>query len=209
MPIVYFVSHPDVVVDPDIPVPRWPLSERGRERMRLMLAQPWVADVGAVFSSDEQKAIDGATILAGHLGLAHEQVEALGENDRSSTGYLPGEEFQRVADEFFARPHESVRGWERAVDAQRRIVTAVAQLAAAQTPAAQTPAAQTPAAQSSKGAIAVVSHGGVGTLLLCHLLGAPISRRHEQPGRSGGNYFAFEQPSARLLHEWRPIEPQS
>jgi broad specificity phosphatase PhoE len=190
MPVVYFITHPDVVIDPNVPVPRWPLSERGRERMRALLAQPWVPEVGAVFSSTEQKAIDGAAILAQHLGLGSEQVEALGENDRSSTGYLPGDEFQRVADEFFARPEESVRGWERAVDAQQRIVDAVQPLAAA---------------HASKAAIAVISHGGVGTLLLCRLLQQPISRRNEQPGRSGGNYFTFEAPSLRLLHAWKDI----
>ena len=36
------------------------------------------------------------------------------------------------------------------------------------------------------GPIVVVSHGGVGTLLLCHLKGVPISRTEEQPGGNGG-----------------------
>lgn len=25
----YFITHPSVVIDPQLPVPRWPLSERG------------------------------------------------------------------------------------------------------------------------------------------------------------------------------------
>lgn len=36
------------------------------------------------------------------------------ENDRSSTGFLPPEEFEVVADAFFAQPGVSVRGWETA-----------------------------------------------------------------------------------------------
>ena len=60
--------------------------------------------------------------MADRLGLTPIVIDGLGENDRSSTGYLPKAEFEAVADAFFARPEESVRGWERAVDAQRRIV---------------------------------------------------------------------------------------
>ena len=29
MPLIYYISHPDVVKDPAVPVPRWPLSARG------------------------------------------------------------------------------------------------------------------------------------------------------------------------------------
>ena len=48
----------------------------------------------------------------------------IGENDRSATGFLPREEFWATADLFFAHPTESIRGWERAIDAQARIVAA-------------------------------------------------------------------------------------
>ncbi len=65
----------------------------------------------------------------------------------------------------FARPSESVRGWERAVDAQARIVRAVNRILDAR----------------EHGDIAIVAHGGVGTLLLCHLLKEPISRGRDQP----------------------------
>ena len=132
--MIYFITHPDVVVDSAIPVPQWPLSERGRERMQASLRLPWVAGIRAVHSSTEQKAVDGAEILARHLGLPFRQVEALGENDRSATGYLPGPEFEATADQFFAAPTESVRGWETAEHAQRRVVTAVDEILRSQQP---------------------------------------------------------------------------
>lgn len=192
MPTVHFVTHPDVVVDPAVPVPDWPLSPRGRERMVRALAGAWVPGVRAVWSSAERKALDGAEILARHLGLPVRVLEALGENDRSATGYLPAPEFEAVADMFFADPHRSVRGWERAADAQRRIVGAAeAVLAAA----------------PAEGDVAIVSHGGVGTLLLCHLRGDAISRAHDQPPNRGGNRFAFDAATRRVLHGWIPIDP--
>lgn len=188
---IYFITHPDVVIDPTVPVPQWPLSVRGRSRMQRLLHRDWPAHVEAIYCSTEQKAVDGAAILSEALSIPFHRVAALGENDRSATGYLPKAEFEATVDAFFARPHESIRGWERAIDAQARIVEAVAHLAST-----------TPGA----GPIAVVSHGGVGALLLCSLTGGLISRTAEQPGVSGGNYFLCQMPEGLLVHGWKPIE---
>ena len=43
MATVYFITHPDVVMDPSVPIQRWPLSERGRARMQRVLELPWAA----------------------------------------------------------------------------------------------------------------------------------------------------------------------
>ena len=187
----FFLTHPDVVIDPLIPVPDWPLSPRGAARVRTALSRPWLAGVRAIQSSTERKAVDTALILSGGLGIEFGTIAALGENDRSSTGYLPREEFERVADAFFAEPEISIRGWERAIDAQRRIVAAVdAALAAARPP----------------GDLAIVSHGAVGALLLCALEGLPISRGEDQPAGAGGNYYAFDTATRLLRHGWLPID---
>jgi broad specificity phosphatase PhoE len=147
---VYFITHPNVAISRHIEVPHWPLSELGRARMERGLNQPWVGSVTSIYSSTEQKAIDAAQILAQRRALEFMQAAELGENDRSSTGFLEPSEFEAVATEFFAEPKLSVRGWERAVDAQSRIVGAVRRLVEL---------------DRTAGAIAIVSHGAVGTLL--------------------------------------------
>ena len=187
----YLITHPNVVIRRDVPVPRWPLSELGKQRMRAGLRQPWVREVTSVYCSTEQKAIDGAEILAGGLGIGFEQVEELGENDRSATGFLPPDEFERVADQFFASPEISVRGWERAIDAQSRIVRAVEGIAKT---------------DNTSGAIAIVSHGAVGTLLYCHLTGEPIDRRRDQPPNGGGNFYGFTLSPPAVHSWWRTID---
>src|SRR5580658_8724580 len=125
MDTVFFITHPDVLIDPTVPVPEWRLNARGIVRMRAMLSQNWIPAITHVVSSEEQKAIDGAAILAEHLGLPRATHKGLGENDRSSTGYLPQPEFESLADAFFAHPEQSAHGWERALDAQARIVAAM------------------------------------------------------------------------------------
>jgi broad specificity phosphatase PhoE len=190
MDTVFFITHPDVLIDPTVPVPEWRLNARGIVRMRAMLSQNWIPAITHVVSSEEQKAIDGAAILAEHLGLPRATHKGLGENDRSSTGYLPQPEFESLADAFFAHPEQSAHGWERALDAQARIVAAMHDVLRT----------------APSGDVAVVSHGGVGALLLCHLQGRPISRAADQPPGSGGHFLSFNRADWTLSHDWRPID---
>ena len=190
--VAYFITHPDVLIDPGVPVPDWKLAPCGRARMVRASASSWMAGVRSIWCSAERKSRDAASILGEQLGLSVAGLVGLGENDRSATGYLPAAEFESVADRFFAQPEQSVRGWERAIDAQRRIVTAVDHVCAA--------------AAGCGGDLAIVSHGGVGTLLLCHLRGEAISRAHDQPRNNGGNYFAFDVGIRRVRHGWRAID---
>ncbi|QKD04828.1 histidine phosphatase family protein [Mesorhizobium loti] len=189
MPIAYYITHPQVQMDAAIPVPEWGLSDVGRARAFAMLDQPWVGPIRRIFSSAERKAIDTAEILARHLRLAVEVRDKMHENDRSATGFLPPPEFEAVADQFFANPHKSIRGWERAIDAQQRIVSEVEAVLGA----------------DEAGDIAFVGHGGVGTLLLLSLSGREISRAADQPA-GGGNYFAYDIATRRLIHGWRPVD---
>ena len=154
-----------------------------------MLDQPWVRSIQRIVSSAERKALETAGILAAHLGLAIEVRERMHENDRSATGFLPPPKFEAVADQFFANPHISVRGWERAIDAQHRIVSEVDAVLGS----------------NDVGDIAFVGHGGVGTLLLLSLSGLEISREADQPA-GGGNHFAYDVSARRLVHGWLPID---
>ena len=150
---LFFITHGDVVIDPAVPVPEWGLNETGRARHEAFNAH--APAFGSVWSSKERKAREGAEILAAAQGMSPRRVAALHENDRSATGYLPGAEFEAVVAEFFGKPEESVRGWERAVDAQRRVIAAL----------------QWIATDAPSGDIAVVAHGGVGALTRAHVLG--------------------------------------
>jgi broad specificity phosphatase PhoE len=157
--------------------------------MRAFACGHDLGKLSAVWASTETKAIEAAGILAAQFGLPVFVHHGLCENDRSATGFLPPPEFDRMADAFFARPEESARGWERAVDAQARVS-----------------AADDDILQKFSGEnIAFVSHGGVGTLLLCKYLGIPIARTADQPFQ--GHFWAFDVATRRVIHRWREIAP--
>ncbi|MDP1618088.1 histidine phosphatase family protein [Phenylobacterium sp.] len=179
---ILFVTHPEVVIDPDVPVPRWPLSAKGRARMEALAEALAGLRVRAVWSSDEQKAMDGAEILSERLQAPHHVDAALGENDRSATGYIAPPRFWEVVAEFFAHPDVSVQGWETARDAQSRILAAMGRVA--------------DEAQSSL--TVVVSHGGVGQLLTAALQNVAIGQEAKSPNPSGGGYLLLETSPLRL-----------
>lgn len=185
-----YVTHPEVRIDPAVPVPAWGLDERGLERTRAMLHQPWIPEVGRIICSAERKALETAAVIASHLDLMPEVRPDTHENDRSATGFLPPDEFESMADAFFAFPDTSVRGWERAVDAQARMLDALADVIRADDPPDHD--------------IVVVGHGGVGTLLLCSLAGEAIDRRHDQGG--SGHYFSYDLAERRLVHPWKAVD---
>ena len=187
--IVRYLTHPQVQIDPDVPVPQWGLSSIGRARTEAVAQAGWLARTTQIIASGERKAIETAEVIADQLGLMIEIREAMHENDRSATGFLKPAEFEEVADQFFAQPDLSVRGWERAIDAQARIVRE----------------AEAVLARNRPGDVLFVGHGAVGTLLFCHYAGHAIDRVHDQPA-GGGHVFAFARERRQVLHAWRKME---
>jgi broad specificity phosphatase PhoE len=185
-----YLSHPQVNIDANVPVPEWGLSDVGRQRTLAVRHSPLLKATQLVVSSGERKALETASLIAEALGLVVLTLPESHENDRSATGFLPPTEFDSVANQFFDQPGRSVRGWERAIDAQKRIVDA----------------ARRAMAMSDSGDVLMVGHGGVGTLLYCHFRGLEISRRHDQQGGGGGNYWSLDLDTLNILQGWRSME---
>lgn len=190
---VRYLSHPQVIVDPAKEITKWSLNDTGHARVARLAKSGALAGTTRIVSSAETKALETARPLAETLAGTVEVRERMHENDRSSTGFLPPEAFERMADRFFATPDQSAEGWETAQDAQNRICAEVEACLAAHT----------------GGDLLFVGHGAVGTLLYCALAGVPISRAHDQGPGGGGNYFAFDAEARCPTSGWRPMEELS
>ncbi|MBM3604605.1 MAG: histidine phosphatase family protein [Alphaproteobacteria bacterium] len=189
--IVRYLTHPQVLMEPLKDVRAWSLNEVGSSRVASLAARLGsLSRTRRVVSSDETKALETATPLALALGVELEVRPRMHENDRSATGFLPPQEFEAVADQFFAEPAMSVRGWETADDAQRRIVAEI----------------EACLVGPQDGDILFVGHGGVGTLLFCALSGIGIDRRFDQGPVGGGCWFAFDFRVRRPQRRWQPME---
>ena len=188
---VRYLTHPQVRMEPFKDVRRWGLSQVGIARIAELAATPGILlGTKRIISSDETKALETAGPLARALRVDLEVRTRMHENDRSATGYLPPEEFETAANEFFANPSKSVRGWETAQDAQHRIVAEV--IACLEGP--------------QDGDILFIGHGGVGTLLFCALSGIGIDRRFDQGPGGGGCWFQFDSEERRPQQGWQLME---
>jgi len=187
--VLRYLSHPQVSVDPAVAVPDWGLSDIGRSRTESISHSLSLRSTTSIISSSERKAIETADMLARPLKLRVQERPATHENDRSATGFLSPDVFEETANQFFGRPLESIDGWERAIDAQSRIVAEV----------------NSAIQDHVAGDLLIVGHGGVGTLLYCHFADVPISRAFDQPA-GGGNFFTIDLATRHPLHHWLPME---
>lgn len=181
-----YLSHPESAVDPLVPVPDWGLSARGVARATALAAR-WPCGSGHLWCSPERKAQDCAAIMGYPTGNTVETLPESHEVDRSATGFVPAARHDALARRLFLYPDQSAEGWERAVDAQARIVKAVTVLIA----------------RSYKPLI-LIGHGGVGTLLWLHLTGQPITPEADQPRQ--GCAWVYDLGQSRAIHGWRAFE---
>ena len=184
---LFFITHAEVDIDPAVPVPEWGLSETGAARHAGFAKR--APEFCAIWSSTERKAREGAAFLADAQNLSVQSDPELGENDRSATGFLPPDVFEKAADAFFEYPDISYKGWETAIAAQTRVVSALQRIVSA----------------SPKGDVAVVAHGAVGALTRAWAMGSQISRAHDQIG-SCGNVMVLARPDLAFVRGWTPME---
>lgn len=160
MKTIYFITHPNVDVTPNTPPNMWNLSEQGNERVHNLTKEDWWKYVQFIVSSNESRALQTLDIIKERYNIPSQVFYPLEEQRRSNTNYyLSLTDLAITMRMFFSRPKESIRGWESAVDAQQRIVTAI------ETIQELYPQYQT---------IAIISHGIVGSLLRSYLMHHPI-----------------------------------
>ena len=97
----------------------WPLSERGEEQARLLGGQSFWDEVKAIVTSDEPKAIATVSRIAFERQIPMFTNPNLRELKRTP-GWL--EDYEARVLEVLQKPALSIGGWERAADAQARMV---------------------------------------------------------------------------------------
>src|SRR5260370_10544044 len=90
--LVRYLTHPQVKIDPVIPVPSWGLSEVGRARTEAIASTGRLSGTTQIISSGERKAIETAEIIAAKLNVYVEVRQAMHDNDRSATCFLMPDE---------------------------------------------------------------------------------------------------------------------
>lgn len=143
---VYLVRHAEVEQNGD-DATLWPLSERGEEQVRKLAAQPFWDEVKTIISSNERKAVATVSPIAAERSIPLFMHDGLRELRRTAVHV---DDYEARVLEVFQKPALSVEGWERAADAQARILSTLDELLL----------------KFDSAPFAVVSHGMVMALLL-------------------------------------------
>lgn len=192
---ILYLSHPEVSIDPQTPVPEWKLSDQGRRRLVAAIARGWPGRGWRIITSPETKAQQTAELLANAFGLPLHIHPDMHEVDRSSTGYIVHDQHEALADALFGQPEIGPKGWESAQAASARITKSYQEVIA-----------------EVSDNLLFIGHGAVGTFLWCALTKTPISRAADQ--RRGGSFWAGKQGPAVFDgstgfvagHPWQGLE---
>ncbi|KKR48417.1 MAG: hypothetical protein UT86_C0005G0001 [Candidatus Magasanikbacteria bacterium GW2011_GWC2_40_17] len=152
---LFLITHPDVVIDPKQAIDEWVLSEKGIDRAKALMNESFWNNISVIYSSTESKAKTVAEMAAHKFGIPIFEKKCLVEIDRSSTGFMPFDEFMIVVNDFFKNPDKSCKGWETARAAMNRVSECTEQIM-----------------QKHPGEnIALVGHGAAFALLLSYIKG--------------------------------------
>ncbi|MEZ4593846.1 MAG: histidine phosphatase family protein [Chloroflexota bacterium] len=147
------VRHAAVSIDPTIPSHEWPLTANGRSATHTLAHKLTPYQPSRIITSEEPKAVATGAALAEVLALPTHAAPGLQEHDRRGVPYFENKaDFETAVAHFFTHPHELVFGNETAVQARGRLETAVQQQLDAY----------------PQDTLALVTHGTVLTLFLCH-----------------------------------------
>ncbi len=191
MATAYYLTYTQIRVQPEISPVAWRLSDEGRARVIRMAGVPWLGKVKRIVSGGEQRTIEAAEIIARRRCIPVEINVALRDLDRPAEDFLSVVELDATVDFIFARPDNPARpGWETARNAQQRIAAGFDNVISS---------------HAAPGDLLIVGSGAAGALLLCHLAGREISRDCFEP-TPGGNVFAFDLATRRVVFPWRPAD---
>jgi broad specificity phosphatase PhoE len=184
MQTIFLVRHAEVSLDLTVAAEHWKLSTAGQAWAERLAALSIFANLDTVWTSPEPKAQATAQPLAYRQSARLFIHPDLAELQRGPTNIPDRESYEAAVRNAFDQPEHSIEGWERAADAQRRIVGCVMSLAA-----------ETP------GSFAIVSHGLVLALLLARLRG--------QPHVDVAEWRAIPLPALAIVDRatWRLVAP--
>ena len=140
------------------------ITDEGRRQMRAVLERLRDRKIGAVYCSDLSRAVEGAEIIGGGLGLGFQALPGLRERNFGAWEGLTYDEIrQQDPDlfEFWRKDVTGVRppgGGESSEDLMERVMSTYL-----------------PLVERHRGAeIVVVAHGGVNRLILAHALNLEV-----------------------------------
>ena len=158
---MYFITHPEIIPDPSLPLSLWDYSDSGAERWEKILKKLWIKNIEKIYSSPQQRARKAAQQMADELHYELHVRDDLDAVGGSNPEKLSPEARAAGMQLFYKFPQQNMNGWEKATDAQKRIIHAIEEILK-----------ESPGLEH----VAVVCHEDLGNLLICDFKQIPIQK---------------------------------
>ncbi len=180
------ITHPAVIIDPLIPIDEWSLSEKGWKQVRQAFKLEFWTSVDVLYSSYELKAYSMAEKASKKFSIpfdsAH-KIYDLGET-RGRT-FIPPDQFDQAVKEWYSDLDHNVNGWEPINTMSKRVSTCIDSLMR----------------KHKNRTVAVIAHGGSGTMIKCHVQGI-VPSQNEDPHKVAGGYFVADWEEKKIIRDW-------
>ncbi len=127
--VVYLLRHAQSAPSPDLPEPRWPLSDIGSEQAENLVAQLTELRIDRVFSSPYRRAIDTVKPYSESVNIGISVVDDLRERKLKDRNMV--DDWQRLIERAWRDFSFALPGCESGFSCQERMVNCISQLATA------------------------------------------------------------------------------
>lgn len=146
---VVFIRHSQSLVNPDIPITSWGLTDEGIKFATVLHDNPIIKAVQVMYSSLQTKALETAVLLTKNNGIPIKTDNRFTEVTSFTTKFMKSEEHAETVRAFCAGTMERVSGGESAAEALKRFNDAVISVVTT---------------EKDKQVVGIVSHGMILTL---------------------------------------------
>lgn len=179
---IYYITHPLAKIEPDKPNTEWSLLEDSEEELERLSVMDFWKDIDLVFSSPEKKALQTAEYIKEHNNINYDVSDDLNEVRRESYQFVELQKYLKQVEDFYLHPEDSCNGWEKAVDAQKRLINFLDKI------------------MVEDKDIAVISHGIIGTLLACYL--KKVDPTFNEDPKVSGCMMVVDWKAKNIISEW-------
>lgn len=143
---IVFIRHSKSLVNPNIPITSWGLSEEGVELARKLNSIAQIKTIEVVYSSLQPKALETAVLATENLGIPVEKDNNLTESTSFTNKFVSLKELEENTRKYYAEKTLSINDGETFVQAQERFWKALQGIVKK---------------EQDKESIGIVSHGNI------------------------------------------------
>lgn len=141
-----FIRHSKSLVNPNIPITSWGLSEEGRILAKKLNSLSQIKTIEVIYSSLQPKALETAALATENLGIQIKTDNNLTESTSFTNKFVSLKELEENTRKYYAEKILSIHGGETFVQAQERFAKALEEIVKK---------------EQGKENIGIVSHGNI------------------------------------------------